>query len=63
MSFDELIKKGQPSEAAPRGLLIEGSFGCDQCWEIVEEAMYFRDSKRLIYGHDDHEVIIEGFVI
>ncbi len=63
MSFDDLIKKGQSSEAAPRFVIIEGSFGCDYCWEIVDEAEYYRSEKRLVFRHEDHENIIEGFVI
>lgn len=63
MSFDDLIKKGQSSEAAPRFELIEGSFGCDYCWEICDQAEYYKADKRLIYKHDDHVTIVEGFNI
>lgn len=57
--FDELF--GEKSVEKPKFELIEGSFGCDYCWEIMDNAEYYAKEKRLIYRHADHETIIEGF--
>jgi hypothetical protein len=57
--FDDLVA-GQQKAAQP-GELIEGSFGCHYCWEIVDEATYFPKEKRLVYKHENHESTIEGF--
>ncbi len=63
MSFDDLIKQGQSSETVPVFDIIDGSFGCDFCWEQIDQAEYYRSEKRLIFRHGEHETIIEGFVI
>ena len=61
-NFDDLVG-GQSKPAAPRGEVIEGSFGCHFCWETVDEAEYFRKEKILVFKHDNHISTIEGFII
>ncbi len=65
--FDELFgeQQAQKPAAGPRPEIIYGTFVCDThgCWEYIDEAEYYRLDKRLVFKHDDHVSVIEGFVL
>lgn len=62
MKFNEFI--GQPKDEAPKGMEIDGSFGCQVCYEQVEEAEYFQVERILKWKcSQGHVSFIEDFVL
>lgn len=63
MKFDEFLSK-KAEEAKPEGTVIYGTFGCQSCFDMVDEAEYFQIEKILRWKcQSGHISYIENWVL
>jgi hypothetical protein len=63
VKFSDFVAQEQEAEA-PKGMVIDGGFSCQECFEQVDEAEYFRLEKILKWKcSEGHISYVEEFVL
>jgi len=63
MKLTDFLSKSSPGEA-PKGIVIDGAFGCQTCYEQCDEAEYFPIEKILRWKcSEGHMSYIEEFTL
>lgn len=61
--FSDFVAQAQQEEA-PKGMPVDGAFGCQTCYEQCDDAEYFRVEKILKWTcSEGHISYIEDFVL
>lgn len=61
--FSEFVAQSH-AEEVPKGIPVDGAFGCQTCYEQCEDAEYFRVEKILKWKcSEGHVSYIEDFVL
>lgn len=64
MKFSDFIAHSSQRAEAPEGIQIDGAFGCQTCYEQVDEAEYFPVEKILKWKcSESHISYIEEFIL
>jgi len=64
MKFSDFIAQQPKQEEAPKGLPVAGAFGCQTCFEQVDDAEYFQIEKILKWKcSEGHISYVEDFVL
>lgn len=62
--FDEFMKAQSSAPSPVTGTIIDGAFGCQTCFECVDEAEYFQQNRLLKWVCDHgHVSYIEDFML
>jgi hypothetical protein len=61
--FSDFVAQTQEEEA-PKGIHVDGAFGCQTCYEQCDDAEYFRVEKILKWTcSEGHVSYVEDFVL